>query len=232
MRAGLCHLEHRVDHRIIHIAEPGERTDCLHIDPSIRGQHVVPDMHNDGDNNLRAGIVSNRIDLLSKLDISDAGFGIDVSADRFYDSVYNQRTQNGDATTYNPASQPADKFTSETEAAAGRDVELRNLFAYGTQTIGGVPVTLRVGRLVNIFGESLFFAANGIAYGTAPLDIERAEAVPDTQAKDLFLPVGQANISAQLTESISATAYYQPPWPAELSPAAPRPRHRSWVRMR
>ncbi len=172
----------------------------------------INDNGNDGDNNLRAGIVSNRIDLLSKLDISYDGFGVDVSADSFYDSVYNQHTQNGDAATYNPASQPADKFTSETEAAAGRNIELRNLFAYGTQTIAGIPVTLRIGRLANIFGESLFFAANGIAYGNAPLDIERAESVPNTQAKDLFLPVGQVNISAQLTDTISATAYYQFEW--------------------
>jgi hypothetical protein len=168
--------------------------------------------NNDGDNNLRAGIVSNRFDLLSKLDVSDNGFGIDVSADSFYDSVYNQNTQNGDAATYNPATQPVNKFTSETEAASGRNIELRNLFAYGTQTIDGVPVTLRVGRLVNIFGESLFFASNGIAYGNAPLDVARAEAVPNTQAKDLFLPVGQVNLSAQLTDTISAILYYQFEW--------------------
>jgi hypothetical protein len=176
--------------------------------------------NNDGDNNLRAGIVSNRFDLLSKIDISDDGFGLDASADSFYDTVYNQNAQNGDAFTYNPASEPADKFTSETRTAAGRDIELRNLFVYGSQTIAGVPVTLRVGRLVNIFGESLFFAANGIAYGNAPLDIARAEAVPDTQAKDLFLPVGQVNLSAQLTESISATFYYQFEWDKYNFPAS------------
>jgi len=176
--------------------------------------------NNDGDNNLRAGIVSNRFDLLSKIDISDDGFGFDASADSFYDTVYNQNTQNGDADSYNPASEPADKFTSQTRTAAGRNIELRNLFVYGSETIAGVPVTLRVGRLVNIFGESLFFAANGIAYGNAPLDIERAEAVPNTQAKDLFLPVGQANLSAQLTESISATAYYQFEWDKYDFPAS------------
>jgi hypothetical protein len=47
---------------------------------------------NDGDNNLRAGIVSNRIDLLSTFDISDSGYGFDASADSFYDTVYNQKT--------------------------------------------------------------------------------------------------------------------------------------------
>jgi hypothetical protein len=168
--------------------------------------------NNDGDNNLRAGIVSNRFDLLSKLDVSYDGFGFDASADSFYDTVYNQHTQNGDGVSYNPASEPPNKFTSQTRTAAGRDIELRNLFVYGSQTIAGVPVTLRVGRLANIFGESLFFATNGIAYGNAPLDIERAESVPNTQAKDLFLPVGQVNLSAQLTDTISATAYYQFEW--------------------
>ena len=174
----------------------------------------------DGDRNLSAGIVSNRLDLLSKFDISYSGFGFDVSADSFYDTVYNQKTQNTDADTYNPASQPPDKFTSATETAAGRNIELRNLFVYGSQTIEGVPVTLRVGRLVDLFGESLLFATNGISYGNAPIDIERASDVPNTQAKDLFLPVGQANLTAQLTDSISTTIYYQFEWEkANFSPA-------------
>ena len=176
--------------------------------------------NNDGDNNLRAGIVSNRFDLLSKIDISDNGFGFDASADSFYDTVYNQNTQNSDAFTYNPASEPPRKFTSEARTAAGRNIELRNLFLYGSKTIAGVPVTLRVGRLVNIFGESLFFAANGIAYGNAPLDIARAESVPNTQAKDLFLPVGQVNLSAQLTDSISTVLYYQFEWEKYNFPAS------------
>jgi hypothetical protein len=167
---------------------------------------------NDGDNNLRAGIVSNRFDLLSKLDISYDNYGFDVSADSFYDTVYNQKTQNGDASTYNPVSTASDKFTSATRTQAGRNIELRNLFVYGSQIVGNVPVTLRVGRLVNIFGESLFFANNGVAYGTAPIDIYRATEVPNTQAKDLFLPTGQVLLTVQPTNAISVTAYYQFEW--------------------
>ncbi len=182
------------------------------LSQTLGGQVGAAQNTNDGDDNLRAGIVSNRVDLLTKLDISDNGYGVDTTVDSFYDTVYNQKTQNTNGATYNPAQQPADKFTSATQTQAGRNIELRNLFVYGTQNIGGVPVTLRVGRLVNLFGESLFFAENGIAYGMAPLDIERASSVPNTQAKDLFLPVGQALISAQLTNSISVSAYYQFEW--------------------
>jgi hypothetical protein len=167
---------------------------------------------NDGDNNLRAGIVSNRIDLLTKLDISDNGYGFDTTVDSFYDTVYNQKTQNGSGATYNPAQQSYDKFTSATQTQAGRNIELRNLFVYGSNSVAGIPVTVRVGRLVNLFGESLLFAGNGIAYGQAPIDIARASSVPNTAAKDLFLPVGQALISAQLSDSVSVSAYYQFEW--------------------
>jgi hypothetical protein len=167
---------------------------------------------NDGDNNLRAGIVSNRFDLITKLDIKYGGFGFDASAVSFYDTVYNQKTQNTDAFTYNPAHNSAAKFTSATETQDGRNIELRNLFVYGSQNVDGVPVTLRVGRLVNIFGESLFFANNGVAYGTSPIDINRATSVPNTQAKDLFLPVGQALLTIQPTDSISISAYYMFEW--------------------
>ncbi len=178
----------------------------------LGGQAGAAENTNDGDDNLRAGIVSNRVDLLTKFDISDHGFGFDTTIDSFYDTVYNQKTQNTDGSTYNPAQQPADKFTTATETEAGRDIQLRNLFVYGSHNIDGIPVTLRVGRLVNLFGESLFFAQNGIAYANAPIDIERASSVPNTQAKDLFLPVGQALISAQLTNSILVSAYYQFEW--------------------
>jgi len=168
---------------------------------------------NDGDNNLNAGIVSNRFDLLTKLDISYQGYGFDTSVDSFYDTIYNQNTkQAAGSLTYNAASTPSNKFTAATITQAGKNIELRNLFVYGTHTFGDVPVTLRVGRLVNIFGESLFFANNGIAYGTAPIDIYRATEVPNTQAKDLFLPSGQVLLSVQPTSTISVTAYYQFEW--------------------
>ncbi len=178
----------------------------------LGGQTGAAQNTNDGDDNLRAGIVSNRVDLLSKFDISDQGYGFDATVDSFYDTVYNQKTQNTSGATYNAASQPADKFTTATETQAGRNIELRNLYIYGASTIAGIPVSVRVGRLVNLFGESLFFAGNGISYGNAPIDAERGASVPNTQAKDIFLPVGQVDVSVQITPSILMTAYYQFEW--------------------
>jgi hypothetical protein len=181
------------------------------VNTYLGGKFSAPNS-NDGDDNLRAGIISNRVDLITQFDISDNGYGFDTSLDSFYDTVYNQKTQNTSGATYNPASTPDDKFTSATETQAGRNIELRNLFVYGAHDIDGIPVTFRIGRLNNLFGESLLFAGNGIAYGESPIDVERASSVPNTQAKDLFLPVGQVLISAQVSDSISVSAYYKFEW--------------------
>lgn len=167
---------------------------------------------NDGDNNLRAGIVSNRVQLLTQFSASYKGFGFATSALSYYDSVYNQNTQNHDSLTYNAANEPPSKFTQATRTQAGRDIKLRDLFVYGSEDISGVPVTVRVGRFVNLFGESLLFPLNGISYGQAPIDVQQAFSVPNSQAKDLFLPVGQALVTIQPTQSLSVSAYYQFEW--------------------
>ena len=49
---------------------------------------------NDGDQNLAAGIVSNRVQDITTFDLSDNGFGFDASTESFYDSVYESKTQN------------------------------------------------------------------------------------------------------------------------------------------
>ncbi len=182
------------------------------VSPYLGGQTGAAQNTNDGDNDIHAGIASNRVDLLSLFGVTYDHYGFTASIDSFYDTVYNQKTQNTNNATYNAASDPASKFTSATETQAGRNIELRNLFVFGSQDIDGIPVTLRVGRFVNLFGESLLFAGNGISYGQGPIDAERAVSVPNTEAKNLFLPVGQALISAQLTNSISVSAYYQFQW--------------------
>ena len=183
---------------------------------------------NDGDNNLHAGIISNRLDVLSEFNITDRGFGFDASVDSFYDTVYNQKTQNTDGLTYNAATTPADNFTKDSQRLAGRDIQPRNLYVFGSTSIDNEPVTLRVGRFVNIFGESLLFAANGISYGQSPINIQEAVSVPNTEAKNLFLPVGQALVTAQLTDAISLSAYYQFEWQKFLYPL-PAPTITRWT---
>jgi hypothetical protein len=172
---------------------------------------------NDGDLNLAKGIVSNRIQDITTLDLSYNGFGFDASTESFYDSVYESKTQNTSQATYNPIG-PVSKYPNATGALIGRNIELRNLFGYGTFSIGNVPIDFRIGRHTLIWGESVFFPDNGIAYGIAPLDGIEATNEPNAEVKDLFLPVGMASISAQLTDSLRLESYYQFEWEKTIIP--------------
>ncbi len=164
--------------------------------------------NNDGDLSLSHGLVSNRIQDVTSFDISDNGYGFDVSDEAFYDSVYEQATQDTGQASYNSIDSSR-SFPATTSALIGRNIELRNLYLYGSFNAGGIPVTLRVGRHALIWGESLFFPDNGIAYGMVPFDGIEATSEPNAEVKDLFLPVGMASMSAQLTDSIRLESYYQ-----------------------
>ncbi len=48
----------------------------------------------DGDRNFDRGLISNRVDLLSELDVIYRGFGVRVSGAGWYDTVYNRSNDN------------------------------------------------------------------------------------------------------------------------------------------
>jgi hypothetical protein len=166
----------------------------------------------DGDRNFAAGLISDRVDLLSELDISDGNFGFDASAAAWYDTVYHQANHNNWPSTFNPYSVPHNEFTSATQRLDGEDVDLLNAFIHGEFDAGNIPVTFRIGRHSLLWGESLFFADNGIAAGQAPIDAIKAASQPDAQAKEVFLPVAQASITVQPTPNTAISAYYQFEW--------------------
>jgi hypothetical protein len=162
--------------------------------------------NNDGDLALSHGLISDRVQDVTSLDLSDNGYGFDVSDEAFYDSVYEGRNQDTSQSTYN-ATGSSRQYNATTSALIGRNIELRNLFGYGSFNIGSIPVSLRVGRQTLIWGESLFFPDNGIAYGMVPFDGIEATNEPNAEVKDILLPVGMASMSAQLTDSIRLEAY-------------------------
>ena len=166
----------------------------------------------DGDRNLRSGFISNRGDLLTQFDVGYRDYGLSASAAGWYDTVYNERNKNNSPTTANNFSTAFNDFTDATRTLHGRNLELLNAFVYGKETIASVPVSVRVGRQTSIWGESIFFGTNGIAYGQAPIDVIKAQSVPNTQFKELLLPVGQVTATAQLSPQVSLSGFYQFEW--------------------
>nr|WP_279387540.1 DUF1302 family protein [Marinobacterium mangrovicola] len=171
----------------------------------------------DGNANFDKGIVSNRVELLSELDVVyENGWGGRISGIAWYDEIYNQSNDNsgfppGGSAIPNHVSSGYDaaEFTDDTEEILGRDIELRDAFVFGRTNIGNSVLRFRAGQFASVWGESLFFADNGIAGAQNAFDIDRLMRDPTAEAKEFVLPVPQIGVDFQLNPDITLGAYYQ-----------------------
>ncbi|MBM7059317.1 DUF1302 domain-containing protein [Pseudomonas sp. UL073] len=189
-----------------------DRHDKLVADPTL----------DDGDRNFdRGSLVSNRLDLFSEFDVSYKGTGARVSGAAWYDDVYNRKNDNDSPDTANSVSVDHDHFTDDTRELHGRDAEFRDAFVYTNFDLGeSMWGVARLGQHSLVYGESLFFGGNAIAAGQQPIDAVRALQVPNSQFKELGLPVKQFSTQLQLTPTVSVGGYYQFEWQRTRIPAA------------
>lgn len=166
---------------------------------------------NDGNNNFGRGLVSNRIDLFTELDVTTDRFGARVSGAAWYDTIYNQSNDNNSLTANHS---PGNRFPSETRRIMGRDAEVLDAFVFGRFELGERLATVRLGRHSLLWGESLFFGANGIAGGQAPVDVVKAQSVPNSQFKEIIRPTGKLSGNFPLSDTISVGAYVGYEWEA------------------
>lgn len=179
---------------------------------------------NDGDLNFDKGLISNRLDLLSELDLRyKRNYGLRLSGAAWYDDVYNKSNDNPGAlggALVNSRSADFDEFTNDTEKLHGRKAELLDAFVYGSFTPGDMNLNAKAGRFTQLYGESLFFGSNGIAAAQTSLDLIKALSVPNSQFKEILRPVGQVSGQLQINSNVSVGAYYQLEWRKSRLPAA------------
>lgn len=176
----------------------------------------------DGDSNFsNTGLVSDRLDLLSDLDVVYKNdFGFRISGAAWYDAVYNGTTHNSASPfLYNPSSVPSSKFTDATQVQHGRKSELLDAFLFAKGDIDGTRWSVRAGRHTLVWGETVFFGANGIAGGQAPVDVAKLLSVPNSQFKEILRPTGQVSGTLQLSPNVQLGAYYQYEWERTRLPA-------------
>ena len=168
--------------------------------------------NDDGDRNFKEGLISNRLELLSELDVvSRDGYGLRLSGQGWYDTVYNESNDNpgfAGGAVPNRAG-PSDEFNRSTRRMLGRDFQVRDAFVMSKFSVADMPTTVRLGRHALVWGESLFFASNGIAGGQSPFDVNRLLGDPTAQAKEFVLPVPQISGQTQISSDLSVGAYYQ-----------------------
>lgn len=190
-------------------------------DAGLIGDDIPANVNNlnldDGDRNFRRGVVSNRIDLLSEFDLAyRKNYGLRVSGAAWYDTVYNRRNDNDAPARANQSSVAYDEFTEATRKLHGRKAEFLDAFVYANFEQGN----FRLGRHSLLYGETLFFGGNGIAYAQSPTDVIKLLSVPGSQFKEIILPVNQISGQYQATETVSLGAYYQFEWRKTRIPAA------------
>lgn len=166
----------------------------------------------DGDRNFDQGIISNRVDLLSELDLVYKGFGARVSGAAWYDSVYHNSNDNDSPFTSNQGPVDNNEFFDDTEELHGQKAEVLDAFVFGRGSIGESRLAFRAGQYALQWGETLFFGTNGIAGGQAPVDVIKGLSVPGTQFKELIRPTEQVSVSIQPNQNLLISAYYQTEW--------------------
>lgn len=173
----------------------------------------------DGDRNFAKGLISNRVDLLTDFDVTYRNFGARVSGAAWYDAVYNSSTDNNSPFTYNARSVPNTEFPKTARELNGRKAELLDAFLFAKGELGEMPGLVRVGRHALLYGESLFFGNNGIAAAQQPVDVIKAQSVPNLQFKEIIRPVNQVSGQLQIKPNVSIGGYYQLEWEKTLLPA-------------
>ncbi|HWW71394.1 MAG TPA: DUF1302 family protein [Duganella sp.] len=168
---------------------------------------------NAGDQNFRnAGVVSQRVDLLSEFDlVYKRDFGLRVSAAAWYDRMYHRDTDAVNDPTM--GQQPYNRFPSYTSDIAGRKAEILDAFIFGGVTLdNGQKVSAKLGRHALVYGESVFFGDNGIAAAQGPSDVAKLQASPNAQFKEIVRPVPQLSAQWQVTPRVSVGGYLQFRW--------------------
>ncbi len=172
---------------------------------------------NDGDNNFSdAGdIVAQVVKWNSLLELSWKDYGVQVSGFAFYDAALaDLEGAYGTDQDFINSVDSQDRLTNLrlSDAAADyavSDVRLSSAYVWGDFAIGSHTLNVRLGEQVLSWGEALFMQ-DGINQ-VNPADLS-ALRLPGAEIKDALLPLPMLVLSAGLTESLSAEAFYEFGW--------------------
>jgi len=165
----------------------------------------------------KGDMVAKRADLLSEIDVIwQKRFGARVSGTAWYDGAYgNTSRSNPNAPLVNIPSYANHEYSDYTKRLyRGGSGEFLDAFVFGSFDAGDVPIKAKLGRHTVYWGESLLLGGNmhSVAYAQNPLDLQKGFATPGTEAKELFRPLNQLSMQAQVSDTLSIAAQYMFEW--------------------
>ena len=155
----------------------------------------------DGDRNFNKGTVSNRVDLLSELDVVfQQRMGMRMSAAAWYDAAYDSLDNSNVASSnHQQGGKPALGLSDYTKRYHRGSGEVLDAFVFANFDVADMPVNVKLGQHTLYWGESLLSPIHGVNYGQSPIDLLKGYSVPGSDAKELFLP--RQAVSAQFSPS-------------------------------
>ncbi|KZX58969.1 hypothetical protein A3709_15515 [Halioglobus sp. HI00S01] len=160
----------------------------------------------------KGDIVSSRIDILSEFDvIYKMDYGFRISAAGWYDYAYKDSDHPSDRiATWASASVSPGEYTDAADEYHYFGGEILDAFVFGNWDIGETSLGVRAGRHTIYWGNSLLAvgAINGFGGSMSPIDFNKALSVPGSEAKELFLPTAKISGVWQLTDNLTANAFY------------------------
>lgn len=165
-----------------------------------------------GDRNFKQGdIINNRVDWLSEFDaVYQEKTGFRISAAAWYDAAYMGNTAETTGRGSTNTTEPYNDFPRATKTLMGRDAELLDAFVFHAfQLPDNQELNIRLGRFSQLYGETLFFGANGIAQAQGPVDFVKLLSVPTSTFKEIIMPVGQFSANWSVGHGLTLGAYYQ-----------------------
>src|SRR3546814_7365245 len=92
--------------------------------------------------------------------------------------------------------------------------ELLDALIFSKFHLGSVPVSVKLGRHTEYWGESLFLtgAMHSVAYAQSPIALQKGFATPGADAKELLRPLNNLSAQAQMTDTVSLAGKYFLDW--------------------
>lgn len=165
-------------------------------------------------------VVSNRLDLLSELDVIwRDNFGFRVSAAAWYDHAYSKKGDQPDSMKSHWSNPSVDigEWNDDAKDTHYRGGEILDAFAFANFDVGDVAGNVRVGRHSLYWGQSLLLvgASHSVGGSMNTVDAMKGVSVPGSEIKELFRPTGKLSTVIQWTDNFTMEAYYSfefEPW--------------------
>jgi hypothetical protein len=170
--------------------------------------------------NFRHGLAAARVDLDTGLDVKYENFGFRISGAAWEDLVYDLPNSNGSPGTINYLTEKQTSFSHAADGLTGHRVELDDAFTYGSFAVGNSTLSYRAGQFVQIYGQSLLLASEGIGGVMNPIDGIRAQILLNPQSRDIFMPTPQISVVEQLSNGLAISGYYKLGWRQTRIPPA------------